>query len=380
MGDSVSVPAGDAELRAVLHLSLLPGIGDRRLAQLRRLFGSARAAVDAGADAFARAAGRPALAARGSPTVCQRVAQALTAIERKGLVARVAGGPGYPAGLHELSDPPQVLFVRGDEAVTQRLCVAMVGSRKATEYGLRCATAIASTLAAHGVVVVSGLALGIDQAAHEGALAGGGQTLAVLGTGIDVAYPASNRRLMNRIADNGLIVSEFLPGERALPHNFPRRNRLIAALSRAVVVVEASVRSGALITVDHALDLGRDVFAVPGPIDRAQSAGTNAMIQDGARLVIGAQDILDELGVERVKKSPAGRATLPTELPVPLSGDARSLWDTLDVEPRHVDELAVAAHLAAGRALAALCDLELAGCAVQHAGKRFSRAPAFAVS
>lgn len=184
---------------------------------------------------------------------------------------------------------------------------------------------------------------------------------------------------MNRIADNGLVVSEFLPGERALPHNFPRRNRLIAALSRAVVVVEASARSGALITVDHALDLGRDVFAVPGPIDREQSAGTNAMIQDGARLVTGPADILDELGVKRVKESQAGHATSPTELPVPLGRDARSLWDALDVEPRHVDELAVATQLAAGRALAALCDLELAGCAVQHAGKRFSRAPAYAV-
>ncbi|MBI4541321.1 MAG: DNA-protecting protein DprA [Gemmatimonadetes bacterium] len=388
MGDRLRTGPSPGELRARLHLALLPGVGDRRLAELCRTFGSAEAAVAADAEAFRRVAGLRAAEARASPVVRQRLDYGLGVIRERGLSVRVAGYRGYPPALSQLHDPPQLLFLQGNEALLDAPCVAIVGSRHATEYGVRTAAAVAARLAAYGVVVVSGLAFGIDQAAHEGTLDAGGATIAVLGTGPDVTYPSSNRRLMRRIAAEGLLVSEFPPGERALRHNFPRRNRIIAALSRAVVVVEASEKSGALITVEHALDLGREVFAVPGAIDRPQSAGTNALLRDGAQIVAHPDDVAHVLGLSDPAAGAAGhggesatveRAARPPEmLPAACGEDARSVWEALDLDPRYVDEVARRARLNASRVLAALSALEVAGFAVQHAGKRYARAPTFA--
>lgn len=371
----------EPELRALLHLSLIPGVGDGTLARLRGVFGSGVAALEAEAEAFERVAGAGTAAVRQREAVRRRVAYGLRVVRERGLAVRVAGGRGYPAALYELHDPPQLLYLKGEEALLAAPCVAVVGSRRATEYGVRVAAAIAANLVAHGAVVVSGLAFGIDQAAHEAALDGDGGTIAVLATGADRAYPPSNRGLMERIARRGLLVSEFAPGERALRHNFPRRNRIIAALSRAVVVVEAAAGSGALITADHALELGRDVFAVPGPIDRPQSEGTNALLRDGAHVVTHPADVAQALGLAPPVGAAAGGGTAQGELaldpPPGLSTDAQRVWRALDPDPRHVDEVAQHAGLDTRRVLAALSQLELSGLAVPYPGMRFARPVAF---
>lgn len=202
----------------------------------------------------------------------------------------------YPTSLRDLRDPPPQLFLRGNTGLLKGRMVAIVGSRAATPVGRRAAEQMARELSEAGLTVVSGMALGIDGAAHRGALLGSGGTVAVLGAGPDRPYPAGNREIFNTIADRGLLLSEFPPGEPARPYHFPRRNRLIAALAAAIVVVEAARRSGALITVDHALDLGREVFALPGSVENPQAEGTNALLRDGAHLVTCAGDLLETLG------------------------------------------------------------------------------------
>ena len=219
------------------------------------------------------------------------------------------------------------------------------------------------------------LAHGIDGHAHRAALAGG--TIAVLGCGPDVVFPHEHEELQARIGSDGLLVSEFVPGEPPLPHNFPRRNRIIAALARGVVVVEAPTKSGALITVEHAIDLGRDVFAVPGPVDRDTSAGTNALLRDGARLVTSAADILSELGIGGADALAAAAATADTASPAPPEGlgDAPlRVWRALEPDPLHVDVLARRSDLAPADALGALLELELRGSVRQLPGTRFVRA------
>jgi DNA processing protein len=237
------------------------------------------------------------------------------------------------------------------------------------------------------LVVVSGLALGIDGVAHEAALDADGGTIAVLGCGIDVLYPREHRRLYDRVAAQGLLLSEFTPGEPPLRYHFPRRNRIIAALAQGVLVVEASRRSGSLITVDQATDLGRDVLAVPGPIGRESSAGTNELIRDGAAVVLGVDDIMDALGMSGPKGASDGMAagapelaaTRPApELPPPagLEGEALLLWSTMGEEPRHASELAGRCGLDPSATLVHLLTLELEGHARQLAGLRFVRMPA----
>jgi DNA processing protein len=273
-----------------------------------------------------------------------------------------------------LVDPPPLLFLKGKPEILLRPAVAVVGSRKATEAGRRTGEALGRVLGRAGVPVVSGMALGIDGTAHRGALAAGGDTVAVLGSGLDLPYPRAHGGLFREIGKKGLLVSEFLPSERALPHHFPKRNRILAALSRAVVVVEAGRKSGALITVDHALDLGRDIFAFPGSIENPRAAGTNALLRDGARVLTSPEAILLEIPelVEEARGLSArgeggsdGSPSVPREL--------RSLWASLSKEPLSLDHLARRAGLAPERALAGLSSLELLGEARRCPGMRFSR-------
>jgi DNA processing protein len=218
------------------------------------------------------------------------------------------GDPLYPPALHHLVDPPPILFLRGDPALLRIPSVTVVGSRKATPTGRRTAERLARGISEREVPVLSGRALGIDAAAHRGALEGPGGTVAVLGSGPDMAYPPSNRRLFLRIVEKGLVVSEFPPGEKARPHHFPRRNRILAALADTVVVVEAGERSGALITVDHALDLGREVYAVPGSLDSLQSRGSNRLLTDGAGAATSVEDLAPALrwGWRKWAEEPGG--------------------------------------------------------------------------
>lgn len=262
-------------------------------------------------------------------------------------------GPGYPPLLAELHDPPPRLYLRGDPADVLALpAVAVVGARSCSSYGAQVARDLSRELAGAGVLIVSGLARGVDGEAHRGALAGGGLTAAVLGCGIDRDYPRAHAELARRIVESGgLVVSEYAGGIEPAPWRFPARNRIIAGLAAATVVVEARERSGALITADFALELGREVFAVPGEITSALSTGTNDLIRQGATPLLSADDVLDVLGIERA--SPG--------MPDTLSPGAQAAFGLLADEPRSLDELVRATRLASAEAAAALTELELAG-------------------
>ena len=265
------------------------------------------------------------------------------------------GTSEYPQLLAEISDPPACIWTRGDRAIFARTAVAVIGARNASQEGLIAAGEIACDLARAGIVVVSGLARGIDSAAHRGALNGGGKTIAVLGTGIDQVYPAENDLLTEQIVASGLLVSEFPPDALPLPGHFPRRNRIISGLSKAVVVVEAREKSGSLITARLAADQGRDVMAVPGTIVGGRNRGANALLRDGAKLVESAVDILQELGLETglARRSPEGEGRQVVEFTV--------------------DQIAEQLKIPPGEALARLLEWELTG-EVQRIGSgRFVR-------
>ncbi len=262
------------------------------------------------------------------------------------------GRAGYPALLAELHDPPARLYLRGGPAeILSRTAVAMVGARSCSRYGAQVARDLARELAAAGVVVVSGLARGIDGEAHRGALAGGGLTVAVLGCGIDRDYPRAHAELARRIAGSGLMVSEYPPGVEPAPWRFPARNRIVAGLASATVVVEARERSGALITADFALELGREVFAVPGEITSGLSKGTNDLIRQGATPLLGADDVFEALGLERA----------PPAAPASLSPEAGAVLAVLADGAAALDELARATGLGSPEVAVALTELELAG-------------------
>ena len=285
-------------LTDALMLQGLPGIGPRRFRALVDRHGSPTAALGA---CEADPAGAP-QALRSAMRVRRRCAE-------KGIAALVYGSAGYPPALHDLPDPPPVLFALGRaDLLLGAKSVAVVGSRRATAYGRRVARRLGSSLAGQGRCVVSGMAMGIDSEAHRGALPG--PTAAVLGSGVDVPSPPRNRALCGEIARHGVVVSEFAPGVRAEPHHFPRRNRIIAALARDVVIVEASRKSGALITAEIALDLGREVHAVPGPIDRPNSQGANRLIADGAGVILEAAPQAGPLAAQALPQEPEQRELL----------------------------------------------------------------------
>jgi DNA processing protein len=262
------------------------------------------------------------------------------------------GRPDYPPLLAELHDPPSSLYLRGGPAQLLAMrSVAVVGARSCSGYGAQVARELAQSLAAAGLVVVSGLARGVDAEAHRGALAAGGLTVAVLGCGIDRDYPRAHAELARRIAESGLVVSEYPPGVEPSPWRFPARNRIIAGLAQATVVVEARERSGALITADFALELGREVFATPGEITSSLSAGTNDLLRQGATPLLSAEDVLAALGVE-----PA-----PHTVPDGLSAEARPVLERLSDGARTLDELVRATELGTAAVAVALTELELAG-------------------
>ena len=287
------------------------------------------------------------------------------------------GDAGYPANLREISTPPERLYVRGTMTEDDALAVAIVGSRTATSYGLAVAERLAAELAGRGITVVSGLARGIDSAAHRGALRVGGRTLAVLGSGVDVIYPPENRRLAREIEGHGALISQFAPGTRPLAGHFPARNRVIAGLSLGVVVVEAAERSGALITAGLAGELGREVMAVPGPVTSLQSVGAHRLIQDGAALVMSGEDVISQLPQRWRDRVSAPLAHVPiipdTPRLVPEQHDDHThlLLGLIGEEPTDIDGIIERSGLTPGRASALLVALEVEGRIRQLAGKRF---------
>lgn len=260
----------------------------------------------------------------------------------------------YPQAFREIHSPPPLVFYRGNLKALEGMGVAVVGSRRATPYGKMVARKLGRDLALAGMVVVSGMARGVDSESHWGCLEGGGMTIGVLGNGIDVVYPRENRVLYSRVEKQGLLISEYPPGAKPEPGNFPVRNRLISALSRGVVVVEAQEKSGAMITVGYALEQGKDVFAVPGPVTSLNSRGPHILLQEGARLVSGVEDILQEWGMERqpvISKVNSTEGGSPNCL----------LLDYIGYEPVHLDRILDMSKLTPGEAASQLLQLEIAG-------------------
>jgi DNA processing protein len=311
--------------------------------------------------------GRPRSPCPGQHALRSRATGALDRALRQGVECVPYTDPRYPSVLRTIFDPPPVLWVRGSLSIFDGCSVAIVGSRSGSPYALAVAERLASDLSARGLVVTSGLARGVDSAAHRGALSAGGRTVAVLGCGVDVAYPREHRSLMADIAATGAVVSELVPGTPPQAHFFPRRNRIISGLSRAVVVIEAGEKSGSLITARCALEQGRDVLAVPGNILNGRNRGGHALLRDGAKIVETADDIVEELGLASRKTTGAPNTGLTAPEGDPI------LAYLSPGEPSDVDTIAERSGLATAALLTRLFELELAGLVGRAAGGRFVR-------
>ncbi len=365
----------DAEVLATVALSLVPGVGPQRLRLIVATFGSAEAALAAPQsklqtlDGIGRAAATAIKDAR-----LEDGARVLSQLGALGRGARVLvwGQAEFPPQLEEIRDAPAVLYVWGDASLLTKTSVAFVGSRNHSQYGAEAARVLAGAVAPRAVVV-SGMARGIDAIAHAAALDAGGGSVGVLGNGFGVIYPAANAELYDRMVAAGCLLTEHPPGERPHAGSFPRRNRLISGLARAVVVVEADRRSGALVTADEAATQGRAVLAVPGPINSRTSTGTNLLIQQGAKPALSAGDILEEIGLPGgLREFGIALSTpAPRVPPIDLSGLQLTLWNRMTTEPQHVDALVGAAKTAPADVLGALTELELRGLVRQGPGMVF---------
>ncbi|MCL6515649.1 DNA-processing protein DprA [Alicyclobacillus sp.] len=353
------------ERGASILLAACPRLEPSSLRRLLRAFGSAEAVVHAAREGRLTGGGiRPATAAALAAWLERTQAKALEErLAHRGIRCLVRGDAAYPAPLEDLADPPTVLFVRGDLPRQWPRAVGIVGTRRATAYGLEATRWIAETLAGAGWVVVSGLAIGIDGQAHQTALERG-RSVAVLGCGVDVCYPSQHRALYDRMCTTGAVLSEYPPGTPVAKHHFPERNRLIAALSEALVVVQAGDRSGALVTVDWALDLGRPVYVVPGPITSQLFRGSNRLLQQGAEPLVDPLDLLQALG---------GEAPPAAAQPVPERW--RALYEAL-AEGGNAASLAAWLQMPIDWVYTGLLELELAGCIERQPGGGYRRAGA----
>lgn len=359
-----------SELEARLRLQRLPEVGPKRFFRLIEAFGSASAACAAPASAW-RALGLPAACAeaRRDPAVRDGASAALGWLERPGQHLLAWDDTRYPALLAQIADPPPLIFIAGNPEILERPQLAMVGSRRASKPGMDTAAAFARSLAAAGFVITSGLALGIDGAAHQGALAVGGATIGVLGTGIEKLYPQRHRRLAAQMAAQGsAVISEFPLDAPPNASNFPRRNRIISGLSLGVIVVEASVASGSLITARLAAEQGREVYAIPGSIHHPGARGCHQLIRDGAILVETVDHILEALQHwQRV--TPAANEPVAQTVCV----DEHPLLALLHAAPHSSEALAASSGWPLSRVLAALTELELDGRISNEAGRWFAR-------
>ncbi|SOY41230.1 similar to smf, putative DNA processing chain A (drpA); putative exported protein [Cupriavidus taiwanensis] len=369
------------DLKAWLQLACAPGVGPVAVRLLLAAFGMPQQVLAQSVTAL-------------SAVVPVKLARAVLAKPGAGLPALVErtlawlGTPGnhlltladdaYPARLFDLHDPPPLLYIKGDPALLARPAVAIVGARKATEQGKRDAQAFGRELSESGLTVISGLALGIDAAAHAGGLLGCGGTIAVTGTGADRVYPPDNLGLAHEVAGRGAVVTEFPLGMQGMPANFPRRNRIIAALAHGVLVVEAAARSGSLITARLAAELGREVFAVPGSIHAPLSQGCHLLIRQGAKLVERTEDVLEEINLGPAAPG-IGRPTLPGPASPPPSDQsefadpADPLLAALGYDPVTLDALCERSGQSPDAAAARLLQLELAGHAERLPGNLFRR-------
>lgn len=348
--------------RYYLGFNLVQGVGPVRLARLIEHCGSVEHAWNASADDMA-AAGldqKTMNALRKARTDIDLEA-ALEQVARAGVDLLTIEDADYPRLLAQIDHPPPLLYVRGAFAETDGWAMAVVGTRSPSTYGKEATRHIVSELARNGLTIVSGLAVGIDSIAHTAALEAGGRTIGVLGCGIDIVYPERNKKLATQIVENGAIISEYPIGTRPVAANFPPRNRIISGASLGTLVVEAPTESGALITVEFALDQGRDVFAVPGSIFHHTSGGTNRLIQNGAALVSSAEDVLDALNLMSLPVQQEFAAILPED---PTEA---ALLQHLSAEPQHIDTLCRASGMPPALVSSTLAMLELKGNA-RHVG------------
>lgn len=364
-------PVDRDEIALRLGLLATPGLTQYRVSQLLSAHdGSGRAAYDALESTF----GADVAAAARSDVVRRRVRRVLAALREQQIAVIASGDPRYPSTFSEnvgVGEPP-LLFARGrlELLAAQKRSVAVVGCRAASEYGLDVAEQIGGGVARAGGCVVSGVALGIDAAAHQAALDAGGDTIGILGCGVDVYYPRSNMTLQDRIANDGLLLSELLPGEPPRRHQFPERNRLIAALAEVVVVVEAGAKSGALTTAGHASVQGVGVCGVPNAVHLPNMQGVLALYRDGVSVYTGVQDLLMAAGLIGL----GDVAPAEPEHEPPPEAVHRRIWNALAAEPVHVDALATAVSLPVSDVIGLLLELELDGRVVQVPGQRFTRA------
>jgi DNA processing protein len=359
-------------------LALVPGLGARLAGKLLRAFGGPEAVFRASLTAL-EAENLPAAVAQAihSGAPLKQAEKELVELEKLGGRLLTWAEPAYPHLLREIYDPPPVLYVRGRMELLDRHSIAVVGTRRPTPYGNQMAERLARDLAARGLVIVSGLARGIDSSAHKGALAApGGTTVGVLGCGVDVVYPKENRKLFAQMMEQGAVLSEFPLGAFPAPQNFPVRNRIIAGMTLGTVVAEGAQYSGSLITARLAMEFSREVYAVPGNVTQPVSFGPNQLIKQGAKLVTGWEDVVEELPTAiRAELSPvetttpAERASLFREA---LSPVERTLYELLDTDrARQVDELVELSGRNSSEVLAALFELEMKGIVRQLPGKQF---------
>jgi DNA processing protein len=375
-----------------LRLTGVPGLGPQRQRDLLAAFGLPVNIFAASRNALAAVVGGEAASALLATPPDAAIERTLAWAAEPDSHILTLGDPAYPHRLFDIADPPVLLYVKGDPALLSRPGIALVGARSSTAGGEANAEAFARALAGHGLVVVSGLALGIDAAAHRGALAAGSAgagTVAVIGTGIDRVYPARNATLAREIATSGAIVSEFALGTPPLPHNFPRRNRLIAGLAEGVLVVEAALDSGSLITARLAAEHGREVYAIPGSIHSPLSRGCHRLIRDGAKLVETAEDVIEELrgrlgwptpaaarpsGRRRRRGEPTAALPPARQTALALDDAAARVLEAIGHDPVDIDTLAPRCGLTVDALYAILLPLELEGRLARLPGGRFQRA------
>ncbi len=371
----LAIAGGDA---AELLLALTPGIGPRLRQSLLEHFGSAAAACAASASELCDVEGighklsRSIIEARRQIDVQAELAHC----RASGVVVVAESGDEYPAVLRKIPDPPGVLFVRGQILPSDGLAVAIVGTRHATQYGIAQADRLAAGLARAGYTIVSGLARGIDAVAHRGALKAGGRTLAVLGSGVLNIYPPEHAQLADEVIARGALISENPPHSPPLPGAFPHRNRIVTGLSLGLIVVEAAERSGALISARHAMEQGREVFAVPGRVDSRTSRGCHKLIRDGAKLVETVDDVLEELGPLATPTPLAGHSgeqpiRHPAELT--LNEPEKAVLAVIGDDPLTIDEVAVASGLPVHNVLSTISVLEMRRLIRRLGGNRVMR-------
>ena len=359
---------------AYLALNLLPQIGPVRVKKLLQHFGSPEAILAAKSRDIMAVHGIGQAQADAVSTWETQIdlAGEINKIEQRGLKLLTQEDPLYPALLREIHDPPVLLYVWGDLQPRDHHAIGVVGSRHATHYGLTAAKKLSFQIAYAGYAVISGLARGIDTAAHEAALAAKGRTIAVIGSGIGKLYPPENMALAERIAENGAVISEYPVDRIADKQTFPYRNRIVAGWSHGLIVVEAPVRSGSLITAQQATDMGRTVYAVPGQIDKPTSAGCNRLIQQGAKLIMDGGDVLDDL-MTLFPTAPRAPKVAESAPAAELTLDERILYEAIGSEEAHINEITTSSGLTSATVNATLMRLEMKRLIRALPGRRYVR-------